>query len=188
VTEIRARDVAAEIRRRLPTVGSTKLHKLLYYCQGHHLATSHEPLFADEVSARDLGPVVGDLWREERNTPTLAGNPDALSNGDLNTIGYVLSRYGSLTGTDLVRLSHAEPPWQEADRRRDGRASAPIRAEEMQDFFSVNETDDDLPWPDRGQVVELLAGAATRLSEPAEVDSIEEISSRVASLHSQLTS
>jgi hypothetical protein len=35
---VSAHDVAAEIRRRQPSVGTKKLHKLLYYCQGHYLA------------------------------------------------------------------------------------------------------------------------------------------------------
>ncbi|MGQ0776145.1 MAG: hypothetical protein ACT4NY_17255 [Pseudonocardiales bacterium] len=38
-----AHDVAAVLRDRLPGLGAKKLHKLLYYCQGHHLATFGEP-------------------------------------------------------------------------------------------------------------------------------------------------
>jgi uncharacterized phage-associated protein len=58
-----ARDVAAALREWLPDLGAVKLHKLLYYCQGHHLARFGEPLFADTISAWDMGPVVGTLWR-----------------------------------------------------------------------------------------------------------------------------
>jgi uncharacterized phage-associated protein len=61
-----ARAIAAALRERLPDIGSVKLHKLLYYCQGHHLATFGEPLFSETISARDMGPVVGTLWREEK--------------------------------------------------------------------------------------------------------------------------
>ncbi|MBO0869079.1 MAG: hypothetical protein J2P15_10980 [Micromonosporaceae bacterium] len=50
-----ARDVAAAIRRRLPGVPTKKLHKLLYYCQGHHLAHFGVPLFAESVVAFDMG-------------------------------------------------------------------------------------------------------------------------------------
>jgi uncharacterized phage-associated protein len=42
---VSARDVAAALRERLPALGKVKLHKLLYYCQGHHLATFGVPLF-----------------------------------------------------------------------------------------------------------------------------------------------
>jgi hypothetical protein len=39
-----AADVAVELRRRLPGVGVKKLHKLLYDCQGHHLADVGRPV------------------------------------------------------------------------------------------------------------------------------------------------
>jgi len=40
-----AHDVAAALRDRLPGLPTKKLHKLLYFCQGHHLAVKGEPLF-----------------------------------------------------------------------------------------------------------------------------------------------
>ena len=52
----RAADVAAELRRRLPGIGAKKLHKLLYYCQGHHLADIRHPLFIESIAAWDMGP------------------------------------------------------------------------------------------------------------------------------------
>src|SRR5262245_17472647 len=93
---VSAHDVAAELRRRMPSVGTKKLHKLLYYCQGHHLASQSEPLFAEPIGAWDMGPVVERLWRDERYQlePPLAM---ALDEAALNTIGYVVSRYGALT-------------------------------------------------------------------------------------------
>ena len=39
--------VAAALRERLPNIPAVKLQKLLYYCQGHHLAHFGEPLFSD---------------------------------------------------------------------------------------------------------------------------------------------
>ena len=51
-----AHSVAVELRHRLPGVGVKKLHKLLYYCQGHHLATFGLPLFSESISAWDMGP------------------------------------------------------------------------------------------------------------------------------------
>jgi hypothetical protein len=75
-----AADVAAE------------LHKLLYYCQGHHLAATGEPLFSETISAWDMGPVVGTLWFTEKDrgpSPTTT----ELTESQLNTVSYVLSRY-----------------------------------------------------------------------------------------------
>ncbi|MDQ1633589.1 MAG: hypothetical protein QOJ32_398 [Frankiaceae bacterium] len=63
-----ARDVAAELRQRLPDVGVKKLHKLLYYAQGHHLAALGRPLFSESISAWDMGPVVGEFWWQEQNS------------------------------------------------------------------------------------------------------------------------
>jgi uncharacterized phage-associated protein len=60
-----AHDVAEEVRRRAPGLGKVKLYKLLYYCQGHHLATFGAPLFHEQIGAWDMGPVVEGLWRDE---------------------------------------------------------------------------------------------------------------------------
>jgi uncharacterized phage-associated protein len=92
-----AHDVAAVLRDRLPGVPTKKLHKLLYYCQGHHLATFDKPLFSETISAWDMGPVVGTLWYAEKQGEVPRA-PRQLDEAQLNTIGYVLSRYGSLTG------------------------------------------------------------------------------------------
>ena len=63
-----AHDVADALRERLPGLRTKKLHKLLYYCQGHHLAVFDEPLFRETISAWDMGPVVGELWKAEQQT------------------------------------------------------------------------------------------------------------------------
>jgi uncharacterized phage-associated protein len=64
---VSAHHVAAVLRERQPGVPTKKLHKLLYYCQGHHLAAFGEPLFTDTVSAFDMRPIVGTLWHQERH-------------------------------------------------------------------------------------------------------------------------
>jgi hypothetical protein len=42
---VSAHDVAAVLRERLPGLPTLKLHKLLYYVQGHHLAALDAALF-----------------------------------------------------------------------------------------------------------------------------------------------
>ena len=83
---VSAHDVARALRARLPGIGALKLQKLLYYCQGHHLAATGEPLFTEAIKAWDNGPVVGQLWHAERH-----GEPEPpahdLTEGQLNTIG-----------------------------------------------------------------------------------------------------
>src|SRR3954465_4039765 len=114
---VSARDVAAVLRDRLPGLPTKKLHKLLYYCQGHHLATYGVPLFAEPISAWDMGPVIGQLWHQEKELGSFDADPEP-SEAQLNTIGYVVSRYGALTGLDLENLTHSETPWQRADSNR----------------------------------------------------------------------
>src|SRR5947207_14369309 len=103
---VSAHDVAVVLRERLPGLPVKKLHKLLYYCQGHHLAAFGEPLFGETISAWDMGPVVGTLWKQEKDgepapVPARAGagvgvGAARLSEAELNTVGYVVSRYGGL--------------------------------------------------------------------------------------------
>jgi uncharacterized phage-associated protein len=112
-----AHDVAAALRERLPGLGVMKLHKLLYYAQGHHLAAFDRTLFSESIRAWDMGPVVAEFWRDEdRGEPR--PEPHALGEAELNTIGYVASQYGRLNGSQLERLTHTEQPWRAGDARR----------------------------------------------------------------------
>jgi len=95
-------EVAREVRLRQPGIPRLRLSELLHHCQGHHLAYTGDQLFAEPVSAWDHGPVVGMLWFDEEHAP---GEHDAsgaapLDEAALNTIGYVLSRSGRLSGRD----------------------------------------------------------------------------------------
>ena len=160
-----ARDVAAALRQRLPGVGAKKLHKLLYYGQGHHVATFGQPLFNEGIAAYDMGPVVATLWAEEKyGAPDDTLPPEPLTEAELNTIGYVVSRYGNLTGNDLEVLTHGEPPWQKADQNRRPRESAPILLEWIREYFSTAGSPaagDDLPL-DSDAITEWLANASER--------------------------
>lgn len=175
-----AADVAAELRRRLPNVGTTKLHKLLYYCQGHHLAATGEPIFGDSLVAFDKGPVVSRLWKmEQEHGPNL--ETKSLDQAALNTVGYVVSRYGQLTARDLVNLTHSEDPWRRADEGRAPGSSVRIEPETMLRYFTADADD---PGPDEltldpAEVVTWLAGASDRLGSPTLWDSTDELRRRI---------
>ena len=171
---LHAYDVAVEIRRRQPDIGLKKLHKLLYYCQAHHLATFGRPLFRESVSAWDMGPVIGRLWKAEKDG-TDFDPPAGLDEADLNTVGYVLSRYGKLTARDLENMTHAEDPWRRADENRMPGESALIRSEWIIDYFRAEISDDDVS-PDL--VAEFLAGAQVRQTQALTFDTVEGIRSR----------
>jgi uncharacterized phage-associated protein len=131
---VSAHNVAAILRDRLPGVPVKKLHKLLYYCQGHHLAAFGEPLFPEAVSAWDTGPVVGQLWQEEKVSGPRP--PDRrLDEIELATIDYVVGRYGSLTAADLENLTHSEGPWRGADLGRPVGGKVRIELDWLASYF-----------------------------------------------------
>jgi uncharacterized phage-associated protein len=138
---VSAHDVARELRRRLPGVGVLKVHKLLYYAQGWHLTRFGRPLFAERIDAWVNGPVVVDLWRDEKRE---RGRPRPLELGgdDQATVDYVVGRYGRFTGKELIRLTHNEGPWRDVSESDDPSvASEPeISHESLRLWF---EADDD---------------------------------------------
>lgn len=177
-----ANAVAAELRLRLPGVPVKKLHKLLYYTQGHHLASFGDPLFSETISCWDMGPVVGSLWKDEKSgegseSLRLGG----LDEGALNTIGYVVSRYGSLTGTDLEHLTHGEAPWREADRGRRPGTSVRMPVDSLRDYFATAWLDDDsdaVPL-DAEAVSAWLVETVKSGDQVGQPDSLEELRSRL---------
>lgn len=177
-----AADIAAEIRQRSPGIGVKKLHKLLYYCQGHHLARVGRRLFSETVSAWDMGPVVGQLWKAEKDRGISAARPVDFDEGELNTIGYVLSRYGRLSAVDLEHLTHGEKPWRRANLDRPPGSSVPIRPEWIRTYFRTeDESDDDGPVFDAETMRRFVEGAERRLREPATPDTVEGIRARARS-------
>jgi uncharacterized phage-associated protein len=137
-TGISAHDVARELLERLPGPGEVKLQKLLYYCQGWHLAFTGAPLFEEEIQAWANGPVVADLWRARKHG--WAAPPAAeLDLEQLGTIGFVVSRYGSQSGKELIRSTHNEDPWRHAteDAGDDDRPELPITIDALKAFFGT---------------------------------------------------
>ena len=169
---VSARDVAAVLRSRLPGLPVEKLHPLLYYCQGHHLAVLGEPLFAESISAADTGPIVTAVRSSDGRVVR------GLDEGQLNTVGYVLSRYGGLTGTDLGHLTRGERPWQLGyGRRTEG--SARIEPSWIRDYFATDGTSDG-PSPDSPPIRSWLADATPPLPGDAQHDDLDEIRRRLA--------
>jgi uncharacterized phage-associated protein len=176
---VSAHDVAAALRERLPGIGKVKLQKLLYYCQGHHLAATGQPLFQETVSAWDMGPVVGALWFDEENGQQPALLFD-LDEAQLNTIGYVCSRYGGLTAADLINMSHSERPWQRANQSRPPGGSVKVEAEWMRLYFAdEGAADDDQPAIDPLAIQKMASGALERRSELAHTNTREQIVARL---------
>jgi uncharacterized phage-associated protein len=108
-----------------------KLQKLVYYCEGWHLAYFDRPLILVDFEAWVHGPVVRSLWNHYKGKSEplhlAPGYPEriraffqrVLTAQQLELIGDVLNEYGDKSAYYLESLSHAEPPWREA---RNGRA------------------------------------------------------------------
>jgi uncharacterized phage-associated protein len=129
---VSAHDVAREIRARLGDgIGAKKLQKLLYYCQGWHLAWTGRPLFSERIAAWDMGPVVVDLWYGEKRATT-GPAPLTLTGEQSSIVDYVLRRYGDLSGEVLGNMTHNEAPWRDAVRNQT------ISQEAMQSFFETD--------------------------------------------------
>ena len=139
-----AEDVAAYVLDRLGTaVAASKLQKLLYYCQGWHLAWDAEKLFDAEIQAWPDGPIVSDVHGLRRGCrlvepPWPAGaDPSALTDAEAATVDAVLVTYGAWSADQLTQTTLSERPWCEA---REGlpanaRCDATGDTDVMQDFF-----------------------------------------------------
>ncbi|MET3429862.1 putative phage-associated protein [Actinoplanes tereljensis] len=95
-----------------------KLEKLVYYCQGWHLARHGVPLFDDAIEAWRQGPVVPALYRQHRKQYTVsawpAGNSTQLTPAQRETVDWVSAEYGKFSAIELSRMTHSELPWRVA--------------------------------------------------------------------------
>lgn len=175
---VSAHDVARVLRQQLPGLGKKKLHKLLYLCQGHHLAALGVPMFNEEVHAHDMGPVVDRLWKHERAGRSLL--PVEVDEAGLNTVALVISRYGSLTGRELELLSHAQDPWIDADEARLRGRSDVITKETLARYFAtaLSDDEDEAPWPAHDVIAQWLAGTPRQPPPVHDYDDIDRLRER----------
>ncbi len=115
-----------------------QLHKLLYYCQGWRAHWTGEPMFHEDVQAWTNGPVVSDLWCNEAVDPMGPTDID-LGETTLQVVGYVVGRYGSFSGRDLIRLTHSEDPWRNASESETPNPTITVR--DMAQYFAGDEQD-----------------------------------------------
>jgi uncharacterized phage-associated protein len=133
---VSAHDVAREIRHRVPNAGVVVVHKLLYYCQGWHLAWTGKPLFHEAIEAWSNGPVVAEFWHDESESRPVPV-PVELDDGAHSTVSWVVTRYGHLSGLELVRLTHAEDPWKNASEKA-GSGNSAMSHDGLEAFFSAD--------------------------------------------------
>ena len=109
-----------------------------------------------------------------------------LDQAALNTIGFVLSRYGRLTGRDLEILTHGETPWMAAKARAaaSGDRSSKIARSDLIEFFgSKEDVDEDTgvdPAPE--ELLEFLHGATERSANVQRPDDLGRLKDRLSTM------
>jgi uncharacterized phage-associated protein len=112
-----------------------KLQKLVYYCQGFHLALYDKPLFPETIEAWKHGPVCPPLYRMLKpcgSAPIFEIDAkDSLTEAEKQLIADVYWKYGQFATWKLRMMTHKETPW----------AMVPIGGvilpESMADFFEA---------------------------------------------------
>lgn len=136
-----------------------------------------------------MGPVVGTPWKAEKQDDTPRTHHE-MNEAQLNTVGYVLSRYGALTGQDLETLTHVEEPWRLADSGRRSGESARIEPKRIKQYFRSSSNADgqgDEVLLDSASVTQWLQDAEKRREDPVRPDSPEELMTRLEELRARPT-
>ncbi|MDP9403225.1 MAG: DUF4065 domain-containing protein [Actinomycetota bacterium] len=114
---VTAQDVAEAILERKGPMDTFRLHKLVYYAQALHLATTGGPLFSDRIEAWTNGPVVPTLYQRHRGdytVRTVSGRSARLDDSALRSVETMLDYYGDQSSGWLVNQVHLEEPWRRA--------------------------------------------------------------------------
>ncbi|MEU4242270.1 type II toxin-antitoxin system antitoxin SocA domain-containing protein [Actinoplanes sp. NPDC026619] len=124
-----------------------KLEKLVYYCQGWHLARHGVPLFREDIQAWRRGPVVPALYRQHRQQNNVSAWPDGdltqLDSSQRDTVDWVTAEYGKFSAIELSHMTHSELPWRAARGALPDSASsaAPLSIDIMRTYYSRQLTD-----------------------------------------------
>lgn len=148
-------DHRKKFKRKGP-ITQMKLHKLVYFAHGWHLALKDKPLIDETLQAWDYGPVVPSLYHEFKHfrgkditepamdllpiqgskfkvfVPTV--EPDDQYTRDL--LDRIIEVYGKFTALQLSAMTH-EPssPWSVAREKNPGVNFVGITNEDLRKYF-----------------------------------------------------
>lgn len=104
-----------------------KLQKLLYYCEGYHLAYFKKPLLKVDFEAWVHGPVCREVYDQfkgesvlynditfEKGYDTEEALKEVITSDQFTVIEDVLVELSTWTGLELENSTHKELPWIEA--------------------------------------------------------------------------
>lgn len=98
-----AQAVLDAIEDRKPNLPDTYKHNLLFFCQGHHLATHGIAMFGEPLHATPAGAIV----------TVTAGTDDKVSKKELGMVGWIMHRYAAMFPVDLRSLVTVSTAWQQ---------------------------------------------------------------------------
>ncbi|MDR3342200.1 MAG: DUF4065 domain-containing protein [Treponema sp.] len=111
-----------------------KLQKLVYYCQGFHLALYDKPLFPETIEAWKHGPVCPPLYRALKPCGSALvfeiDAKDSLTEAEKQLVADVYWKYGQFATWKLRSMTHEEAPWLMVP------SNGTISSESMTDFFN----------------------------------------------------
>lgn len=97
-----------------------KLQKLLYFSQAHYLALYGTPLFEEDFEAWDQGPVIREVWVQNKSSAkdnsyevmlTRDFDFSIFSKEKTQFLASIWNTYGSLHPNYLSAKTHQELPW-----------------------------------------------------------------------------
>lgn len=132
-TQVTAAKVAIVIKELANNCDPLKLQKLLYLCQAEYLLQAGDELYPDKIEAWKYGPVVRSVYysyqKYERSpipktglnesvlVRLFASSPQGMEK--FNSIKNTIGKYGALSGSELVNLTHREnSPWAQTKRNQ----------------------------------------------------------------------
>jgi uncharacterized phage-associated protein len=117
-------------------ISHMKLQKLIYYCQGFHLALCDTPLYPDTIIAWKHGPVCEHLYHilkaygSSPIAPIVSDDPVDLTDHEKQLILFVYENYGQYSASKLRSMTHSETPWSKTP------LGQVIAQEELKQFFN----------------------------------------------------
>lgn len=170
-----AKQLLAKAAQNRIEVCNLKLQKLLYYCQGYHLAVAKAPLFQEEIEAWDHGPVVRPVYHAYSRyggypiAAAVLGEEEGVDGETAHIIDFVIEKYARQEAWALRNQTHREKPWADHQSPEGEYVNEVIPKDELQDFFLSqlkNDFDSDL--------AALLDCSETNLDEAVELpDSVQ---------------
>ena len=98
-----------------------KLQKLLFYAQAISLKKNNRTIFQEPIKCWDYGPVVESVWKQfgsYHKKPIKEGKDVVFDKATEKILEDTYKKYGIYTAGYLVRLTHNEKVWADAEKNQ----------------------------------------------------------------------